>query len=102
MNVMFKVIIAGGRDFTDYALLESTLLHLFSKKSDVEIVSGVAPGADTLAIQFAAQHNIMGRNFLQIGISLANQPVIKEIYRWPDMPMLVSASGTESLKVLQT
>jgi hypothetical protein len=34
---MFKVIVAGGRDFTDYALLHSTLQHLLSKKSDMEI-----------------------------------------------------------------
>ena len=55
---MFKVIVAGGRDFTDYALLESALQHLLSKKSDVEIVSGVARGADSLALQFAAKNNL--------------------------------------------
>jgi len=55
---MFKVIVAGGRDFTDYALLQSTLQHLLSKKSDIEIVSGVARGADSLALQFATKYNL--------------------------------------------
>ena len=48
---MFKVIVAGGRDFTDYALLSSILQHLLSGKCDVEIVSGVAKGADSLAVK---------------------------------------------------
>ena len=55
---MFKVIVAGGRDFTDYALLSSTLQHLLSKRSDVLIVSGVARGADSLAIQFASDNGL--------------------------------------------
>ena len=63
MNHMFKVIVAGGRDFTNYALLHSTLQHLLSKKSDVEIVSGVARGADSLALQFATQNNLPVKKF---------------------------------------
>ncbi len=58
VNHMFKVIVAGGRDFNDYALLQSTLQHLLSKKSDIEIVSGVARGADSLALQFATKYNL--------------------------------------------
>ena len=60
---MFKVIVAGGRDFTDYALLKSTLHHLLSKKSDIEIVSGVARGADSLALQFASQNHLPVKKF---------------------------------------
>jgi predicted Rossmann fold nucleotide-binding protein DprA/Smf involved in DNA uptake len=51
---MFKVIVAGGRDFTNYDLLKSTLDKLFSQKTDIEIVSGMARGADTLAVQYAS------------------------------------------------
>jgi hypothetical protein len=32
---MFKVIVAGGRDFSDYALLEKTLDALLVNKSEV-------------------------------------------------------------------
>ena len=60
---MFKVIVAGGRDFTDYALLQSTMQHLLSEKSDIEIVSGVARGADSLALQFAAQNHLPVKKF---------------------------------------
>ena len=63
MNLMFKVIVAGGRDFTDYTLLESTMQHLLSEKSDIEIVSGVARGADSLALRFASQNNLPIRKF---------------------------------------
>ena len=60
---MFKVIVAGGRDFTDYALMSSTLQHLLSGKRDVEIVSGVARGADSLAVKFASESNIPVKRF---------------------------------------
>jgi hypothetical protein len=60
---MFKVIVAGGRDFTDYAILSSTLQHLLSGKRDVEIVSGVARGADSLAVKFAVDRNIPVKRF---------------------------------------
>jgi hypothetical protein len=53
---MYKVIVAGGRDFSDYSLLCSTLHHLLSHESNVEIVSGMARGADSLAVQFASQY----------------------------------------------
>ena len=35
-----KVIIAGGRDFDDYALMKRKLDHLFSKRMPNEIVTG--------------------------------------------------------------
>jgi hypothetical protein len=60
---MFKVIVAGGRDFSDYALLCSTLDHLLSRKTDVEIVSGVARGTDSLAIRYAGEKLIPVRRF---------------------------------------
>jgi hypothetical protein len=60
---MFKVIVAGGRDFSDYKLLFSTLDHLLSRKTDVEIVSGVARGADSLAIRYAGEKRILVKRF---------------------------------------
>jgi len=52
---MFKVIVAGGRDFNNYDLLKSTLDKLFSQKTDIEIVSGMARGADSLAVKYASE-----------------------------------------------
>lgn len=51
-----KVIIAGGRDFNDYDLLERSVDRMLSKLFDthaITIVSGGARGADALAIQYA-------------------------------------------------
>lgn len=52
-----RVVIAGGRDFTDYELLQVKLNILLSKTQDVEIVSGGAKGADTLAERYAKEHS---------------------------------------------
>ena len=48
-----KVIIAGGRTFTDYDLLSSICDKAFKNLSDVEIVSGCAKGADKLGEIYA-------------------------------------------------
>jgi YspA, cpYpsA-related SLOG family len=55
---MIKVIVAGGRDFYDYELLQRKLIHHFHglKPEDVEIVSGGARGADKLGERFAEEH----------------------------------------------
>lgn len=50
-----KVIIAGSRNFDNYPLLKSKCDYLLKNKTDIEIVSGDAPGADTLAKQYAAE-----------------------------------------------
>lgn len=55
MQIMFKVIVAGGRDFNNYDFLKTTLDKLFSQKGDIEIVSGMARGADTLAVKYASE-----------------------------------------------
>lgn len=50
---MFKVIVAGGRDFADYDLLKSKLDNLLVNRDPVEIVSGTARGADKLGEFYA-------------------------------------------------
>ena len=47
---MFKVIVAGGREFSDYNMLSQKLHNILLEKdlSQVEIVSGKAKGADSL------------------------------------------------------
>lgn len=54
---MFRVIIAGGRDFADYTLLSETMDdYLSSITDDIFIVCGQARGADTLGEQYAKEH----------------------------------------------
>lgn len=52
------MIIAGGRDFEDFDLLEKEVkLFLKGKRpSEIEIVSGAADGADTLGEDFAKKY----------------------------------------------
>lgn len=55
---VFRVIIAGGRDFSDYNYLKDradTVLIDKAKTHKIEIVSGMAKGADTLAIKYARE-----------------------------------------------
>ena len=75
---MVKVIIAGSRDFNDYDYLEKSCHKIFYalakeysiltnniKKdiSNMEIISGIARGADSLGEQFAKKYNIKTKRF---------------------------------------
>lgn len=54
---MFRVIVAGGRDFNDYVLLTETMdKYLVDVKGNIAIVCGKARGADTLGEQYAKAH----------------------------------------------
>ena len=48
-----NVIVAGGRDFENYNLMESELDKLFGDNQDITVISGKALGADTLGEQYA-------------------------------------------------
>ena len=59
---MIKVIIAGTRDFNDYAFLKKNVDY-FSQginpnNEEIEIVSGNARGADKLGERYAKEHNL--------------------------------------------
>jgi len=56
-----KVIVAGGRTFTDALLLDCVLSKLI--RSDWEIVSGGARGADRMGKVWANEHNVSCRVF---------------------------------------
>ena len=55
----YRVIIAGCRDFNDYALLKQRCNYYLQEKMvthNVIIVSGHASGADALGERFAEEH----------------------------------------------
>jgi len=58
---LFKLIVAGGRDYTDYEHLSRVLFAMadveFADK-EVSIVSGMAKGADRLAVRFAKDNYV--------------------------------------------
>ena len=58
---MFRVIIAGSRDFADYEHLSQTMDRLLSnvmKTEDIVIICGKARGADTLGDRYAKEHGL--------------------------------------------
>ena len=61
LKTMFKLIVAGGRDFDDYSLLCSTLEKLLSNKdkTQIEIVEGGARGADRLGCKYAMDRGLV-------------------------------------------
>lgn len=61
---MFRVIIAGGRDFNNYSGLSQAMDRLLANVSDeIIIVCGKARGADTLGEQYAKERGYKVRYF---------------------------------------
>lgn len=67
-----RVIIAGGREFTDYNMLKKECIEVFkqlkneghnTQRSNIEIISGTARGADRLGEQFAEEFALLLRQF---------------------------------------
>lgn len=61
----FKMIVAGGRDFSDTELFLQTMQQVEQElaKYAVSLVSGMAKGADMMAWQFARQEGITCHHF---------------------------------------
>lgn len=62
----FRLLVAGSRDFNQYRVLEQALDTVLSKiheKYEVEIISGAARGADSLAKIYADNHDIAFKPF---------------------------------------
>lgn len=61
----FRVIIAGGRDFNDYDLLEDFCDQCLASKDRSEVItlSGKARGADTLGEKYARHRGFRTRYF---------------------------------------
>lgn len=64
---MFRVIIAGTRDFNDYELLKQYCDYMLSKKVEsgeqITIISGGASGADALGEKYARERGYSLRLF---------------------------------------
>jgi hypothetical protein len=55
VGVVFKVIVAGSRGFSDYHLLRTRMDFLTLQHSEIEVVSGTARGADQLGERWARE-----------------------------------------------
>lgn len=70
---MFKVIVAGGRDFNNYKGLSDSLDYLLKNiNDDIQIVCGMARGADRLGERYAKEHGYQVIYFLPTGISMGS------------------------------
>lgn len=61
---MFKVIIAGSRDFNDYELLEKTMDKLLQDvRGRIVVLCGEAHGADALGKRYAQERGYAVQSF---------------------------------------
>ena len=60
-----RILVCGGRHFSDYALLEKTINGVIAESGckDIEIVSGHCVGADRLGELYAEKHNVQVKIF---------------------------------------
>lgn len=65
MQKSVRIIVAGGRDFSDYQLTADTLDALLRelKAKEITIVSGGCRGADALGEAYARAHGISVKRF---------------------------------------
>lgn len=57
----FNLIVAGGRDYLDFKRMENVLFEFAEQHGEdclINIVSGMARGADRLAVQFCRKHGV--------------------------------------------
>lgn len=88
----YKVIVAGGRDFDNYEFLKEKLDETFESLGDldahpIEIISGMADGADTLGIKYAKEHKL---TMVLYPVNWKKYPRMGGILR--NMNMLVTAT----------
>lgn len=53
-----KIIVAGSRDITNYAVVKKAILDSGWIDKETEIVSGMARGVDMLAVRFAQERGL--------------------------------------------
>lgn len=52
-----KILVCGGRDYDDYDRLEDELNLLWRVHGDFTVISGMARGADSLAVRYAEDYD---------------------------------------------
>lgn len=58
-----KIIVAGSRDIDDFEVVESAIMQSGWISRETEIVSGMARGVDTLAVEFAERYHLKVHKF---------------------------------------
>jgi hypothetical protein len=98
---MKKVIVAGSRGIVNFSFVED-ILQKNIKDKDVEIVSGMARGVDSLAVIYAKKYNLSLKKFpadWSIG-KQAGHIRNAEMANYADMLILIwdgKSSGSKSM-----
>lgn len=58
-----RVLVCGGRDFTDAALVDKVLSRAHARRPIAAIIQGGARGADQLAAEWARNHQVPVETF---------------------------------------
>lgn len=101
-----KILVCGGRDYNDYDRLEDELNTLWRVYGDFTVISGMARGADSLAVRYAEQYNCPLEKFPALwdvhGRSagyIRNQLMLDE--GQPDLVVAFpGGKGTENMKTI--
>ena len=87
---MFWCIIAGARDWNDYATFSRVVTYALSRRAQVGVITGGATGTDTMAMQYAIENGLPCRvfraNWRQYGLSAGwrrNMEMHQELARHP-------------------
>jgi predicted Rossmann-fold nucleotide-binding protein len=56
---MIRVLVCGGRNFENRAMLHATLDYLHADRGCAVVIAGGARGADTLAVEWAKEREVM-------------------------------------------
>ena len=106
-----RVIIAGGRDFSDYNLLDKQINKIFKQLSDegyltgyiendttdIEIISGTANGADKLGEKFAQDYGIRVKRFPADWNNLDTKPCIIKTNQYGKYNVLAGHNRNERM-----
>lgn len=58
MTDTFKLIVAGGRDYDDYLALSAAIDIYRKYRPNIQIISGMARGADSLGLKYAIENSL--------------------------------------------
>jgi len=97
----FRCLVVGSREFEDYETLCKVLDKILQNYEDVEIVSGGAKGADSLAERYAKEHGyalkVFPANWNKYGKSAGwrrNTEMHKYISTFPNRGVIAFYNGT--------
>lgn len=60
---MSRILVCGGRDYADWPRFSEIMYELREAHGRFEVISGMAPGADTLAASYAHTFGLVLRAF---------------------------------------